>query len=149
MRWSPRRRIAVFRQRSRRSDRYLAGQTCQHQTLWWRNETFPVERVTQDADVETRALKFSPDGKRFAYVRGLGELWTRDVDGGDPKQVFASWDERSTTGRPMENGSSMRSTTKTSTATFGFARPTAPARRTTSRGIPTTTAIRSGRPTAR
>jgi tricorn protease len=60
--------------------------------FWWRNDAFPVERVTQDADVET-ALKFSPDGKRFAYVRGLGELWTRDADGGDAKQVFASWDE--------------------------------------------------------
>lgn len=60
--------------------------------FWWRNEEFSTERVTNDAEVES-SLKFSPEGSRLAYVRGVGDLWTRDVEGSDPKLVVESFDE--------------------------------------------------------
>ena len=92
VRWSPDGETLLFvSDRDGQADIWRAkrGNT---KRFWWRNDEFPVERVTHDAEVES-SLKFSPDGKRLAYVRGRGELWTRAADGGDAKQVFESWDE--------------------------------------------------------
>jgi tricorn protease len=57
---------------------------------WWRNDKFPVERITDDGEMEQR-LKFSPDGSKLAYVRGRGELWTRKADGKDAKRILDGW----------------------------------------------------------
>jgi Tol biopolymer transport system component/C-terminal processing protease CtpA/Prc len=57
---------------------------------WWQNDSFKVERLTRDADVESN-LKWSPDGSRVAYVRGLGDLWTIEPTGKGAKRVVASW----------------------------------------------------------
>jgi Tol biopolymer transport system component len=37
---------------------------------WWQNESFKFEKLTNDAEVEAN-LKWSPEGSRVAYVRGL------------------------------------------------------------------------------
>ena len=57
--------------------------------LWWRNDRFVAERVTDD-DVVESDLRFAPDGGRLAYVRGNGDLWTMNLAGGEARQVFAS-----------------------------------------------------------
>src|SRR5262249_60800052 len=36
---------------------------------WFRNESFKLEKLTQDGEVKS-ALTFSPDGGRIGYVRG-------------------------------------------------------------------------------
>lgn len=59
---------------------------------WWRNESFPVERLTNDPAAETD-VQFRPDGKRLAFVRGRGDLWTADLDGKNPERVFESWNQ--------------------------------------------------------
>lgn len=57
---------------------------------WWRNHEFTLTRVTDDEAVE-QDLKFSPDGKRLAYVKDLGDLWLADADGANARRVLASW----------------------------------------------------------
>lgn len=58
---------------------------------WWLNERFQLTPVTRDMQVE-RNLKFSPDGRRLAYIRGSGDLWTMDREGNDARRFLASWD---------------------------------------------------------
>jgi tricorn protease len=57
---------------------------------WWLNDAFRITRVTEDPEVEAR-LAFRPDGKRLAFTRKGGELWTIDPDGGHPQRVLAGW----------------------------------------------------------
>ena len=57
---------------------------------WWQNESFKVDRITNDPDLEGD-LKFSPDGTRVAYVRGLGDLWIMDSKSKETKRFVASW----------------------------------------------------------
>lgn len=60
--------------------------------FWWRNDTFPIQRMTHDAAVESD-LKFNFDGTQLAFVRGNGDLWTMHADGKDAQRVLASWDK--------------------------------------------------------
>ncbi len=57
---------------------------------WWRNNTFKLTPLTNDADVESD-LRFSPEGSRLAYVKSRGDLWTIAPDGTNPRKVFSSW----------------------------------------------------------
>ncbi len=57
---------------------------------WWRNDRFELKRLTDDAAVE-QDLKFSPDGKQIAFVKGRGELWTYDVAKGAATRVLEGW----------------------------------------------------------
>jgi len=57
---------------------------------WWQNEEFKLERLTQDAEVDLR-LRFNPEGSRFAFVKGSGDLWTMDTEGKDAKKLLDSW----------------------------------------------------------
>lgn len=57
---------------------------------WWHNESFKIEKLTNDSEVESN-LKWSPDGSRVAFVRGLGDLWTMDSKGKEARKVIASW----------------------------------------------------------
>ncbi|MFO0909493.1 MAG: S41 family peptidase [Isosphaeraceae bacterium] len=57
---------------------------------WWQNETFKLDRVTQDAEVEGK-LQWSPEGSKIAFVKGRGDLWVMNADGKDPRRMFASW----------------------------------------------------------
>jgi len=58
---------------------------------WWQNETFELKQLTQDAEVETD-LRFSPDGARMSFVKGLGDLWTMTLEGKEPERLVRSWD---------------------------------------------------------
>jgi tricorn protease len=57
---------------------------------WWRNDRFTLQRVTQDPAVE-QDLQWSPDGRRLAFVKGRGDLWTIAADGGNAQRVRAGW----------------------------------------------------------
>ncbi len=54
---------------------------------WWQNERFEFTRLTEDGVTEND-VRFSPDGKCIAFVKGLGELWTMAPDGSDAKLVL-------------------------------------------------------------
>ena len=57
---------------------------------WFLNSTFKLEKVTTDGETK-RELSFSPEGSKLAYVRGRGDLWIADADGGNAKKIIASW----------------------------------------------------------
>lgn len=56
---------------------------------WWQNEAFTFEQLT-DHDSAKSQLSLSPDGKKMAYVRGVGELVIDEAGGGDPQVVAVS-----------------------------------------------------------
>ncbi len=58
---------------------------------WWENARFTLARLTNDAAAEFRIV-FTPDGKRFGFVKERGELWIADADGQNAKRLFESWD---------------------------------------------------------
>ncbi|MCH7558405.1 MAG: PD40 domain-containing protein [Planctomycetes bacterium] len=57
---------------------------------WWQNEKFELKRLTQDGEVESD-IRFSPDGSRLSFVKGLGDLWTITPEGKDAKRLLRSW----------------------------------------------------------
>ena len=57
---------------------------------WWQNEAFKLERLSNDADVESD-LRFSPDGGKVAFIRSRGDLWVMNPDGKDARKVVPSW----------------------------------------------------------
>ncbi|CAK8985888.1 Tricorn protease homolog 1 [Durusdinium trenchii] len=59
---------------------------------WWQNDSFEFRRLTEDAEVE-RDLTVSPTGKKVAFVRGRGDLWTMDLDGKNAKRLVRSWNQ--------------------------------------------------------
>jgi tricorn protease len=60
--------------------------------FWWRNDAFPVKRMTDDSAMESD-LKFNSDGTQVAFVRGNGDLWTIGADGKNAQRIFTSWDK--------------------------------------------------------
>ncbi len=76
--------------RARRADEDL---------FWWQNEEFPLERLSQDPEVES-GLRWSPEGSKVAFVRGNGELWTMDPDGKGGKRLLSGWDSPDYTWAP-------------------------------------------------
>jgi tricorn protease len=58
---------------------------------WWQNDRFELERLTND-DATESALKFSPDGRQVAFVKGRGDLWVMAPDGKDARCLQAGWD---------------------------------------------------------
>ena len=55
---------------------------------WWQQESFRVERVTQDGATE-EGLGFTPDGK-LAYLKD-GDLWVMNVEDGDARRLVESF----------------------------------------------------------
>ncbi len=58
---------------------------------WFLTNKFQLDPITNDG-FEKRGLSFSPEGSKFAYVEGRGNLIVCDADGKNPKKVIASWD---------------------------------------------------------
>lgn len=57
---------------------------------WFLTDSFKLERVTDDGE-EKSALSFSPDGSRFGYIRGRGDLYVADADGKNSRRIIQSW----------------------------------------------------------
>jgi tricorn protease len=60
------------------------------QKYWWQNDTFQLQRLTQDGAIES-GLKWSPDGSRLAFIKGRGDLWIMDPDGQNARRLQESW----------------------------------------------------------
>lgn len=58
---------------------------------WWQNTAFELTRITHDTAAESR-LRFTPDGKKLAYVKERGDLWLADADGKNPRRLLEHWD---------------------------------------------------------
>lgn len=58
--------------------------------FWWHNDQFAITRLTNDVEIESD-LKWSRDGRRVAFVRGVGDLWTMSPDGSGPRRVIGSF----------------------------------------------------------
>ncbi|MEZ6194942.1 MAG: S41 family peptidase [Planctomycetota bacterium] len=58
---------------------------------FWRNATFAMERLTDDADVESglRRVPSLPD--RFSYDRGRGDVVLAAVDGSESRAILTGW----------------------------------------------------------
>ncbi|MBM3852325.1 MAG: hypothetical protein FJ399_04125 [Verrucomicrobia bacterium] len=58
--------------------------------FWWRNDRFKLTRLTNDAEVE-QDLQWSPDGRRLAFIKGNGDLWTIEPGKDSAQRVLKSW----------------------------------------------------------
>jgi len=58
--------------------------------FWWRNERFNLTRLTNDPEVE-QDLQWSPDGRRLAFIKGNGDLWTLEPGKNNPQRILQSW----------------------------------------------------------
>jgi len=58
--------------------------------FWWQNTHFVQEPITKGADIISN---FNPsrDGKRIAYIKGLGDLWIADIDGKNADRILEAW----------------------------------------------------------
>ena len=60
------------------------------QRWWWQNDEFRLEKLTDDDAVQW-GVSWTPDGKRIAFLQGLGDLWTMRPDGSDRRQLVEGW----------------------------------------------------------
>ena len=56
---------------------------------WWQNEKFKLSRLTNDPPCENE-LRWSPDGKWVAMIKGRGSLWIMRPDGKDARRIVQS-----------------------------------------------------------
>jgi len=57
---------------------------------WTECFRFPVEQLT-DTPAEEHSARFSPDGKRIAFLRGKGTLVVRNLEGGAERVLLEHW----------------------------------------------------------
>ncbi len=57
---------------------------------WWENTAFELKQVTHDTAAESQ-IRFTPDGKKLAYISGLGDLVLAEADGSQPKVLWSHW----------------------------------------------------------
>ena len=57
---------------------------------WWLNESFKLDRITNDPEIEN-GPKFSPDGSKLIYIKGLGDVIVAQADGTGAKKLFGTW----------------------------------------------------------
>ena len=60
--------------------------------FWWQNSEFDLVLAVDGPEVISN-LSLSPDGKRMAFVRGLGALWVTDLDGENGRKIVDSWNQ--------------------------------------------------------
>jgi tricorn protease len=54
---------------------------------WWRNKEFTLDKVTNDAAVES-SPRFTPDGSKLAYRTDGGSLWLANPDGKEARRLI-------------------------------------------------------------
>lgn len=57
---------------------------------WWENAGFTLTKLTNDTQPESLP-KFTPDGKKLAWLRERGDLMLADADGKNAKRLLESW----------------------------------------------------------
>lgn len=81
--------LAFISDRDGKTDMYVAHRGDAN-LYWWQNESFNVDRLTNDEIVEENP-SYSPDGKTLAVVKGLGDLWLMNADGKNAHRILESW----------------------------------------------------------
>ncbi len=90
VRWSPDGKALLFTSdREGNDDLYLA-RPADPEAGWLDSFEFPVTRLTS-SPAEEHGGRFSPDGRRIAYVRGKGDILTMAADGSDRKVLLEHW----------------------------------------------------------
>ena len=134
---SPPRATRSFRQRQGRPGRHLGAERGEPSLYWWQNTQFRLERLTQDAEVESD-LSGAPKGRAWPSSRGAATSgsWTPRA------RRPAGWSRRgtrpSTTGRPTAPGSSTPGGRGLQPGHLADPRRRLAAARSTSRATPTT-----------
>ncbi len=57
---------------------------------WWLGRKFELRRLTFDGARE-HDLRAGPKGEKVAFIKGNGDLWVMNRDGGNARRVLASW----------------------------------------------------------
>lgn len=57
---------------------------------WFENTIFTLTKLTDDPEADERP-RFTPDGKKLAWLRERGDLMLADADGKNAKRVIESW----------------------------------------------------------
>ena len=57
---------------------------------WWQNDQFNLIQVTNDPEVESNIL-WSPEGSRFAFIKGRGDLYIQEANADTARKLFSSW----------------------------------------------------------
>lgn len=60
---------------------------------WPEALTFAFETVVPPGDLPATSPSPSPDGKRLAFRRGVGQLWVRDLSTGDERRLLDGWSD--------------------------------------------------------
>ena len=90
VRWSPDGKTLLFTSdREGNDDLYLA-RPADEEAGWLDSFEFPVTRLTT-ASTEEHDGKFSPDGERIAFVRGMGDILVMDAAGGNERTLLEHW----------------------------------------------------------
>ncbi len=88
--WSPDGATLLFASdRSGNDDLYLA-KPADPEKGWLQSFEFPATRLTSSPDEEYSG-RFSPDGKRIAFIRGRGDLVIMKTDGSDQETILEHW----------------------------------------------------------
>ena len=85
--FSPGRPGDAVRQRRGRQDRHLEGRRGDAKKSWWQNNNFKLEQAHERRRGRRRALSFSPDGTKLAYVSGRGDLMDRRCRRQEPEDA--------------------------------------------------------------
>ena len=59
---------------------------------WFESTSFTLTRLTNDPEADS-SPRFSPDGKKLAWLRERGDLMLADADGKNAKRLIESWNE--------------------------------------------------------
>jgi len=90
--WSPTGDTLVFvSDRNGNQDVFLAFSADTSQKSLSRTLRVRVVQLT-DSPLNDFSPKFSPDGRRIAYIHYLGDLIVMDVDGGHKRKIVEGWD---------------------------------------------------------
>jgi tricorn protease len=69
----------------------ISKATCKNpKQFWWQNRSFEVTHVLSFQERPTR-LKFSPDGKKIGFVKGLKGIYVLDLAVGEDTPIFHDW----------------------------------------------------------
>ncbi len=89
--WSPDGKSLLFSSAVNGNDDIYLARPRLESTPWVEAFEFELTRVT-DQPAEEYAATFSPDGERIAFVRGLGALVVRPINGGSESLILDHWD---------------------------------------------------------
>ncbi|UCE18146.1 MAG: PD40 domain-containing protein [Gemmatimonadota bacterium] len=91
--------LAFVSDRNGNRDIYLAYSTDPDEKRLSKSLNRDVVQLT-DSKEEDHGPRFSPDGKKIAFIRGNGEMWTMNRDGSGEKRILEGWAEPTFTWSP-------------------------------------------------